>query len=344
MLSSRAFLPSLLVSELTVCVVLFGGLAAVLAVGLAPEGEASAASPSVEVTPIRDISLVGPAADRLTVLFDDHCLIQEIDGPGQSLVWLKSGDERVTAIAGSSKEDRVALADSTGRLRVLDLTSDTAAWETILPGEVASSAVFSPDGRTLAFGTQKGAVVLLDAATGELCHRIGTGAGADSLAFTPDGLYVVAAAPGGIDLWDVETGRRTHHLPGTAAQITAVGVSADGGRAVAVTVAGEVAVWDLRVGKLTACRQVDAYSLLSVAFGPDGDTILAGSITPSIGVYAAGDLGSVAVLDGHRFGTRGLLVRGDRLLSAGLDGRIRVRNVRSSGRDLPLHSVAAKDL
>ncbi|WP_308402872.1 hypothetical protein [Streptomyces sp. AC550_RSS872] len=68
------------------------------------------------------------------------------------------------------------------------------------------SAVFSPDGRTLATGGDGGATVRLwDTATGRTRATLTnpTGAAVHSIAFSPDGHTVAIAAGKNVQLWDV---------------------------------------------------------------------------------------------------------------------------------------------
>ncbi len=98
-------------------------------------------------------------------------------------------------------------------VQVWDLASQQSLWATSQP-RPATSVAFSPDGRTLAAGGYSGAVGLFDAATG---RRAGPDLPVESiihsLLFSPDGKVLAAGCwntnrrPGGIQLWDVGTGR-----------------------------------------------------------------------------------------------------------------------------------------
>jgi WD40 repeat protein/tetratricopeptide (TPR) repeat protein len=98
-------------------------------------------------------------------------------------------------------------------LQVWDVATQQSLWATPQPLQ-ATSLAFSPDGRTLAAGGYAGAVGLFDAATGRRVRPdLPTGAILQSLLFSPDGKVLAAGCwntnerPGGIQLWDVDSGR-----------------------------------------------------------------------------------------------------------------------------------------
>ena len=61
---------------------------------------------------------------------------------------------------------------------------------------------------------------------------------------------------------------------------------------------------------------------LSVGFSADGERFLVGSFEQVIRIYSADGSRELGSIDGHRFGTRALLPTGDKMISAGLDGRV----------------------
>jgi WD40 repeat protein len=79
----------------------------------------------------------------------------------------------------------------------------------------ATSAVFSPDGKTLAVGDQNGSTYLWNTATGRVLAILGdpaessdpTGIGVNSVAFSPDGKTLATGDyDGNTFLWDVGVG------------------------------------------------------------------------------------------------------------------------------------------
>jgi WD40 repeat protein len=134
---------------------------------------------------------------------------------------------------------------------------------------------FAPDGKAVAAGVN-GLVTLWDAATGKELRRL-WGAGAEAVAFSPDGATL---ATGGhactIRLWDVVTGKeRPPAATGHEGAIRTVAVSRDGTLAATGGGGRSVRLWALPSGR--EARRIDASStwfLGVMALSPDGRTVV----------------------------------------------------------------------
>ena len=120
--------------------------------------------------------------------------------------------EPVVASAWSSDGRRLFLAtqgarevDSRGSVVVVD----TATWKQIdrvLPAGDAEALAISPDGHIIALSMANGDVVLADASTYQLKHRLHVGDRYGKVSFSDDGTRLAVGAGRRLNVWDPRTG------------------------------------------------------------------------------------------------------------------------------------------
>ena len=109
----------------------------------------------------------------------------------------------------------------------------------------------------------------------------------NSVAFSPDGSWVVSAASDPsisvstdsdmvFEVWDQATGQRRKTLPGIKGKVFSVAVGKDGKRIAAGCSQGLVLVWDVESGRSVWTNTEPGLDAMSVAFSPDGQSLAVG--------------------------------------------------------------------
>ena len=134
------------------------------------------------------------------------------------------------------------------------------------------SIAFSPDGRTLASGSDYGKIKLWDVETKQLIHTFeGYKYPVHSVAFSPDGSILASGSGGTIDLWNLETKELIHTLKGGT-----IAFSPDGSLLAGGGYDG-IKLWDVETKQLIHTLKWYTRGVDSVAFSPDGKTLASGS-------------------------------------------------------------------
>jgi WD40 repeat protein len=176
-------------------------------------------------------------------------------------------DDRVNGVAFDPDSRCVATAGMDGHVKVWDVTAGTMKFDQAANTKHTFAVAFSPDGKTLA------------------------SAGWDEPEPGDDG-RPMAAPDGGVQVWDVATGRPVRSLPLKGGRFSAVAFSPDGKRLAAAGHGSAadpvgVRVWDLATGdEVLSLGNARRGSMGHVAFSPDGRRI----------AWSRGD-GTVAVSD-----------------------------------------------
>lgn len=185
---------------------------------------------------------------------------KSIHGPGT----LMGG--RVAAVSPDGRE--AALWVQGLGLQILDLRSGRRLYfsDKVKP---VSAIAYSPDGKTLAYASQR-EVFLLDRPKKEIRRKLPAGGWTFLLAFSPDSKgLAISVLNYGLSLWDVTQGRRTATLM-SAGYARALCFSPDGARLYAADRDNALRVWDTRSGKLTASLHGHSNACRTVALAPDG--------------------------------------------------------------------------
>jgi WD40 repeat protein/class 3 adenylate cyclase len=155
----------------------------------------------------------------------------------------------------------------------------------------------SPDGRSLAYGTEDGRLVLVDLATGE--HRDALGrhtAAITGVGFSPDGRTIVSTGDDrDVFVWEAASGELREILHGHAGRVFGPTFDATGDTAFTVGLDGKVIAWDLTGERRLAERStwagnadLDPGGDLTLAVSPDGSSIAMRASDDDVVVLDAG--------------------------------------------------------
>jgi RNA polymerase sigma factor (sigma-70 family) len=271
----------------------------VKAVSLQAAGEAAAAGlASTEVSPLADSVLRAMAAakqKKVGLVFVLATLVlgggmvaghaletrqaQPHQAPGEVadfLAWVPGEVGRLkveqwawsVSFSQNGRQMLIGVGGAGVPVRVCDFSSGQEVLRTH-PYPSCWSAVYSPDGKSIAVGSGASPIEILDTRTGEVHRKLGWPA--RNVTFSPDGRLIAAGhADNRLRLWDVELGKMLHAFPAPEAALQSAAFTPDGKLLLVIDPSNSLRLYEVGSGKEVRRFEGHTDRVVRVAVSADG--------------------------------------------------------------------------
>lgn len=226
-------------------------------------------------------------------------------------------------MAGGRRGNAVQIWDLANGQLVQDMREHT---------QQINDLAFSPDGNRIASVSNDNTLRIWNVKYGTLeTTQKETKNNLLALAYSPDGKKIVATEnwDGKIEMWDAINVRLIRSIQGHADWVLCVAYSPDGKEFVTGSRDGSVYAWDAESGaRLRVLRDPELDPVNSVAYSPDGRYVMAATQSRHILSWQKNGGKLFNFYEGHDLSVTSLAFpsAGKHLVSAGLDGTIRIWN------------------
>jgi WD40 repeat protein len=273
----------------------------------------------------REIKQKAPKVSKVDISPDGRYVLS--GAPDSFILWDILQGKKIRTFAHPSAEitDTIAVAFSPDGKYFASGGKGTKLWDFATRQEIrtfnndrAVSIAFSPDGRYLLCGGPPDIAVLdllfaksspstmkiFDVSSGNEVRDFKLPIYATdfiwSVAYSPDGKYVLSGSGCGMSLWDISRGMKQRQV-GQCVMLTSVAFSSDGEYALSGGRDKSLILWNAR--NLTQIKNfvghTDKYGISSVAFSSDGKYVLSASYEGQVKIWELASGTERSVLAGH---------------------------------------------
>jgi WD40 repeat protein len=268
-----------------------------------------------------------------------------------------------TSVAFNASGTLLALGSANGAVKLYDLDSG----KTVTLGTHSHNVTclaFNSAGTVLASAGGDNTIVFWDVGPGhELRTRreslkitvnpafvnSGLAYWTNSLAFTPDGLYLISAngwgsSDGGVFMWDATTGRRVSVFAENVNRVFGCTLSSDG-ETLATSGFGEVVLWNVTTGQKIRTLKHRHGEVNSLAFSHDGKLLASANQDGTVAIWEVASGSERSTFTGHTGQVTSVAFNNDAsiLCSAGADATARLWSVTKGNEIAKLVGVGNND-
>lgn len=186
--------------------------------------------------------------------------------------------------------------------------------------DAVSSVAFSPNGKSLATGSQDSIIKIWDLNSGKVIIDLkGHTDAVRSIAFSPDGKRLASGSwDGTVKIWDLDSStvsRKISHalftLDSYTDGVSSVAFSPNGKNLASGSHDSTVIIWNLNTRKMLMVLKGHKSDVCSIAFSPDGKTLASGSSDKTVKIWDLESGETLHTLEGYDHAVKSVLFSPD---------------------------------